>query len=305
MSRDVKRPRGFAPLGGALRRYFNPVRKNPFLRYEPGHFYSPLPCLAFVNEHRARLFDRRTAAIPGIDNHTDEQLALVDEFSRFYAEVPFQMRKTNGLRYYFQNEYFGFADAVILYSMLRYYQPRRVIEVGSGFSSAVMLDTNERYLSASVRLTFIDPFPERLKALITKEDEVRNRIIAAPVQDVSLDVFRDLEANDMLIIDSSHIAKIGSDVVHLLTEVLPVLAKGVIIHFHDVFWPFEYPEEWIRQGRAWNEAYVLKAFLQFNTTFRILLHNSFLFIHYPERLERRLPLFMQDGGASLWITKIG
>jgi hypothetical protein len=108
---------------------------------------------------------------------------------------------------------------------------------------------------------------------------------------------------DILFIESSHVAKIGSDVVYLVTEVIPRLKKGVIIHFHDIFWPFEYPEEWIRDGRAWNENYILKAFLQFNTQFKILLFNAYLALHHSNAMEHYLPLFMQGPGCSLWLEK--
>jgi predicted O-methyltransferase YrrM len=283
----------------------DPFATNPFVQYAPpGHFYSPLPDLEFIERHRARLFDRGAGAVSGIDNNIEQQLALVEQFARFYPELPFPIEKSADLRYYFNNQYFGYADAVILYSMLRYYRPHRVIEVGSGFSSAVMLDTNDRFLEGRLQLTFIEPFPERLLSLMTSDDRARTEIISAPVQEVTLDRFESLQAGDLLFIDSSHMAKVGSDVVHLLTHVLPMLATGVIVHFHDVFWPFEYPEEWIRLGRAWNEAYFLKAFLQFNASFRILLFNSYLNVHHREVLERRLPLFLKDGGGSLWIARI-
>ena len=106
---------------------------------------------------------------------------------------------------------------------------------------------------------------------------------------------------DILFIDSSHVAKIGSDVVYLMTEVLPQLRPGVLVHFHDVFWPFEYPEEWVQEGRAWNETYMLKAFLQFNERFRILLFCSYLALHHRAVLEQHLPLALKNSGGSLWL----
>jgi hypothetical protein len=133
------------------------------------------------------------------------------------------------------------------------------MEVGSGFSSAVMLDTNDLFFSGKIAFTFVEPYPERLLSLMTGEDRSHQEMLVRPVQEVALERFASLRANDILFIDSSHVAKIGSDVVHLLTNVLPMLNRGVIVHFPDIFWPFEYPEEWILEGRAWNENYVLKA----------------------------------------------
>jgi hypothetical protein len=301
----IKQIPGYSQVSHALRQYFNPYSTNPFLQFAaPGHFYSPIPDIQFVDRYKVRLFERDVIDIPGIENNMTEQCDLIDKFSKFYNDLPFKDDKSKGLRYFFQNGYFLYADAITLYSMLRYFHPQRVIEVGSGFSSAVMLDTNDMFLSKTVSLTFIEPYPDRLFSLLSGEDKKQHEIITNVVQDVPIERFESLDNKDILFIDSSHVAKIGSDVVHLLTNVLPKLKKGVLIHFHDIFWPFEYPEEWIRHGRAWNESYFLKAFLQFNTKFKILFFNSYLATHHKEMLEQHLPLSLKGyGGGSLWIQK--
>jgi len=295
---------GYRQLNKALRRRYDQYGSNPFLRFAPpGHFYSPLPDIEFVDRYKASLFDRQVKSIPGIENHVEDQLALIDQFSGYYDQLPFKDEKSPGLRYYFRNSYFSYGDAIILYSMLRHCRPQRVIEVGSGFSSAVMLDTNDLFFSKRMTFTFVEPYPERLFSLLNDEDKKQHEIIIDPVQDVPLERFAALETNDILFIDSSHVAKIGSDVVHLLTNVLPRLNKGVIVHFHDVLWPFEYPEEWIRDGRAWNESYILKAFLQFNAKFKILFFNSYLATHHRDVVEKNLPSWLKNTGGSLWIEK--
>jgi predicted O-methyltransferase YrrM len=300
----VKRTAAYQSLRLALEKRLNPNAGNPFLeKYPPGHFHSPLPDLETVDRAKTRLFDRTVAAIPGLDTNVPAQLALLNELAVFYPELPFTPTKSDGLRYYFENPYFGHADALVLYSMLRHYRPRRVIEVGSGFSSAVMLDTNDLFLSGEVRFTFIEPYPDRLLSLLSDHDKRQHELIGTSVQEIPLNTFDALQAHDVLFVDSSHVAKIGSDVVHLLTDVLPRLVPGVIIHFHDVLWPFEYPEEWLREGRAWNECYVLRAFLQYNASFKILLFNSYLGIHHRGVLQRGWPLSLKDTGGSLWITK--
>lgn len=286
----LKQIPGYRQVRNALRRLLR-----------PGHFYSPYPDTGFVELHKARIFDRQIKSIPGIELHADAQLALIAGFAGTYGELPFKDEKFAGLRYHFRNPEFSFADALILYSMLRHFRPRRVIEVGCGFSSAVMLDTNELFFSNKIAFTFVEPYPKRLFSLLRDADRERNEIIVDVVQNVPLERFAELAAGDILFVDSSHVAKTGSDVVHLFTHVLPGLRKGVMVHFHDVFWPFEYPEEWIRDGRAWNESYVLKAFLQFNSKFRIVLFNSYLGIHHRAAVEQYLPLFLQNTGGSLWI----
>ena len=282
-----------------VRRVRNALRR--LLR--PGHFYSPYPDIGFVERHQARIFDREIESIPGIDLRAHDQLALVAGFAATYGELPFKDHPSPVLRYHFRNPEFSYADAVILYSMLRHFRPRRVIEVGAGFSSALMLDTNQLFLAERIAFTFIEPYPKRLFSLLRDADRERNRIIVDAVQNVPLERFAKLAAGDILFVDSSHVAKTGSDVVQLVGNVLPRLAKGVLVHFHDVFWPFEYPQEWIREGRAWNESYLLKAFLQFNSAFRIVLFNSYLGLHHRAVVGRHLPLFLQDTGGSLWIEK--
>jgi hypothetical protein len=127
---------------------------------------------------------------------------------------------------------------------------------------------------------------------------------------VPAEIFRSLNENEILFIDSSHVAKTHSDVLHILFDILPLLKKGVLIHFHDILWPFEYPKIWLDQGRAWNEAYFLRAFLQYNKSFEILYFNSFMEFHHNDFLRGNLALMVKTpsseitpGNASLWIRK--
>ncbi len=116
-------------------------------------------------------------------------------------------------------------------------------------------------------------------------------------------MIRESAAGDVVFIDSSHVVKIGSDVAYILFHILPELQPGVIVHFHDILWPFEYPEDWLCEGRAWNEAYVLRAFLQFNEAFDILYFNSYIWHHHAERLQQKMPLCMKNPGGSIWLQK--
>jgi hypothetical protein len=122
--------------------------------------------------------------------------------------------------------------------------------------------------------------------------------------DIGPQVFTQLEENDILFIDSSHVSKIGSDVNYILFNVLPKLNPGVIVHFHDILWPFEYPQEWINQGWAWNEAYMLRAFLQFNTKFQVSLFNSYVGHTFNDYLADNMPLMLEDTGGSIWLKKV-
>lgn len=113
-----------------------------------------------------------------------------------------------------------------------------------------------------------------------------------------------LKENDILFVDSTHVSKVGSDVNYLLFEILPRLNKGVYIHFHDIFYPFEYPKEWIYDGKAWNEDYILRAFLQYNDSFKIFFFNTFLESFFREKFTLEMPLCLKNTGGSLWIKKI-
>ena len=166
-----------------------------------------------------------------------------------------------------------------------------------------MLDTSERFLGNALDLTFIDPEPQRLYSLMRPEDRSRTTVIDRRVQDVSPAIFQTLCAGDMLFIDGSHVAKIGSDVNYLLAEVLPVLAVGVYVHFHDVPYPFEYFREWIDAGIAWNEAYMIRAFLMFNRAYQIEFFITFLEQFYRPWFEQHMPLCLHNTGGSLWIKR--
>ena len=282
-----------------------PSQRNRYRTWvPPGHYYSPIPDRDEVRSSEGRIFSV-PRELPGIDLNAQGQLRLLSELAAFYGEMPFTEEKKPDLRYYFNNLSFCHTDAVILYSMLRWLRPKRFIEVGSGFSSAVSLDTNDLFLDSSVDFTFIEPFPERLIALLSEKDREGIALIQKPLQDVELSLFRKLKAGDVLFIDSTHVSKTGSDVNYIFFEVLPALEPGVWIHFHDIMYPFEYPKEWVYEGRAWNEAYILRAFLQYNKAYGIRLFNTYIHEFYRDVFESKMPVCLKNTGGSLWIEKFG
>ncbi len=271
----------------------------------PGHFYSPIPSLTDVRARAERLFADPPHTLPGIDLRETEQLALLESLQPFYDELPFPEQKTAGFRYCYENPAYSYSDAVFLHCMMRHVRPRRIVEIGSGYSSCMMLDTNDRFFGGGVACTFVDPYPDLLRALLHPGDAERITIIPRDAQTVPLDTFQRLEANDILFIDSTHVSKVGSDVNYLFFEILPRLAKGVYVHVHDIFFPFEYPAEWIYEGRAWTEAYLLRAFLTFNRTFEIALFNTFLERFHEARFRERMALCMKNTGGSIWLRRTG
>ncbi len=198
---------------------------------------------------------------------------------------------------------FNEADATVLQNILRMLQPHRYIEIGSGYSSFMALDTNEYYLNNTMHCTFIDPHPEILTSRLKPGDTECISILPQKLQNVDTSVFMSLEEGDVLFVDSTHVLKTDSDLCHILFRVLPNIAPGVWIHFHDIFWPFEYPKKWIEIGRNWNEVYAIRAFLSNNPSYEIQFFTSYLQTGLPVLFDQALPHCKGNGG-SLWIRKI-
>jgi len=268
-----------------------------------GHFYSPVIAIDAVKKRASEIWkNRKIDGISGIDLRTEEQKKLLQQLEKYYAELPFTPEKQEKIRYQFKNGSYSYTDGIILYSMIRQFEPKQIIEIGSGYSSTVMLDTNELFFDNQINLTFIEPYPDRLYSLMKEGDTKKSTIIVSDVQQVSLAVFEKLNSGDILFIDSTHVSKTGSDVNYILFEILPVVKKGVIIHFHDVFYPFEYPKEWVFQGRNWNEDYILRAFLMYNEKFEIKLFSEYLHKHHMD-VFKEMPLCYKNPGGNLWIEK--
>lgn len=278
----------------------NAARLN-CVRCYPGSYQSPIPCLREVRLEEDRIF-AEPLEVRSIDLRAQDQLLLVDAVATFYAERPWEPHRKLGLRYWFDNGFFSYGDGLTMYGLLRRQRPSQVVEIGSGFSSALMLDVNDIFLGSETRFTFVDPDPGRLLNLVGRYTE-GCEILAEPVQQVDLLIFDRLGRGDMLVIDSSHVSKIGSDVNWLFFEVFPRLSPGVWIHLHDIFWPFEYPPCWVYSGMAANEAYVLRAFLLFNDAFQIRLFNSYLAFAHRSVVAAAMPLWERNPGGSLWLER--
>lgn len=212
------------------------IRRGGF--YPPGHFYSPIPNIDEVKKDETQICSLSREDIGGIDLNYEDQVLFLDSFVPYLKEQPFSEKKQEGLHYFFENEAYSYADALTLYGVIRRFKPKRIIEVGSGYSSCLTLDTNRLYFDNAIELTFIEPYPQLLKNLLEEEQSSQVRILEMRLQDVPIEVFDKLEANDILFIDSTHVSRVNSDVNRALFELFPKLKPGVLIHIHDVFWPF-------------------------------------------------------------------
>jgi hypothetical protein len=283
---QVNHERVHATQGGAV------------LWVQPGHFYSPIPAIDEIRQRHQQIF-QRDRELPGIDLRIDEQRSLLRTLSQYVDDIPFPADRSDDFRYFFQNPAYSWGDGIVYHCMLRHLRPRRIIEVGSGYSSALALDTNERFLDSRAEITFIEPYPELLRSLLRDGD--RCEIVEHAVQDLPLSTFDRLESGDILFIDSTHVMRAGGDVNYLYLEVLPRLPAGVHVHIHDIFDGFEYPEPWIYEGRGWNELYLLRAMLIGNPHLEIQLMNTLM-----ERIDREwfaehMPDCLRNHGGSIWL----
>lgn len=243
----------------------------------PVHYYSPIPNILELSKTKSLW--AKQSDLPGISVNLDEQ---VDNLKAIC--LPYQKEYLGNKTYleavtnYFGAGY-GFIEAQALHSVIRYYKPKRIIEVGGGISTYCMskaLELNLDHTGISSTITCIEPYPsDRLKQM------AKVNLIRQQVQTVPIELFQELDQNDLLFIDSTHTVKPGSDVNYLLLEVLPRLRSGVIVHLHDINLPFDYPRTTLRSYFHWTETSLLRAFLIFNAKVKLIFCLSHL--HYDRK----------------------
>lgn len=299
---------------GVLRRIGKIIYKKSFPLWEklgfyiiPNHFYYPIPDTRTLKDD---LWEKHSELI-GIDMNEEGQINLLSLFSSKFKEEyeSFPRNKTSiPYQYYIDNGSFESVDGEIYYCMIRYFKPKKIFEIGAGYSTYLsaqaILKNKEGDNGYECELIAIEPYPnDVLKAGFPGF----SKLISKKVQDIPLSEFKKLRENDILFIDSSHVLKIGSDVQYEYLEILPRLNKGVIVHFHDIFLPAEYPKKWVlEEYRFWNEQYLLQAFLTFNDSFQVLWAGSYMHLRYPDKLEDAFSSYKRDERwpGSFWVRKI-
>ena len=261
----------------------------------PVHFYSPIPDSRNLEEK-----DFRPSDCSGIDFRPDFQLKLLkDSFAQFSSEYnTFPIKSTGSNHFHLNNDAFTGIDPYIYYCMIRNFKPRTVIEVGSGNST--LLGVEACQLNASTRYVVIDPWP---RGFIS--ENIRGiEIMRQKVEDINVDMFLQLQENDILFVDGSHVVRTKGDVCFIILEILPRLARGVIIHFHDIFLPFDYPKELIVERQFfWTEQYLLQAYLTENCSVEVLFSSQFISSNYTEEVKHIFPNALGIYGGSFWIRK--
>lgn len=278
------------------------------LHVPAGHFYSPIVDTQDLQARQAQIWPANPSDPAGIDFNQESHIQLLTEvFPKYlpeyqYAEI---LEESAELTEFFtRNSQFSWLDSRSLFVLLRHWQPKRIIEVGSGFSTLLMADVNQRYFSGAIEITAIEPYP---RAFLTSGRLGLKEVVVEKVQDVPLSWFDQLQAGDLLFIDSSHVSKTGSDVNRLFLDVLPRLNRGVRVHVHDVFFPGDYLQEWVLgEARSWNEQYLLQCFLAFNSAFKVLFGSNYAFTRHFELVRAALahPKGAAFGGGSLYMERV-
>lgn len=267
------------------------------------HYYEPLPDFQQIT---AEATTRRKAA-PAVDFAMPSQLSLYRRLGATYRSELERLAATpvGSGGFDFQNDYFSGLDAALYYSLIRDLKPARVVEVGSGFSTRIALLALQRNEADGRRgeLTCIEPYPgERLAPCLPFITLIQQNL-----EDLPIEQFDALAAGDILFIDSSHTVKFGSDVCRLLLDILPRLRPGVWIHIHDIFFPHDYPAEWLIEKRhAFNEQYLLQAFLAFNAGFAVRAANYWVALDHADVARGLCGSLLVDtvnGCASFWICR--
>ncbi|HEV7457470.1 MAG TPA: class I SAM-dependent methyltransferase [Roseococcus sp.] len=273
--------------------------------WAPGHYYSPVVDPSTLGDYVTRARAMPPEALHGIKLDTAAMLKLLDTHSAELAALDLPRTKVPGRRYFVEGGPFPAGDAASLYLMLAIHRPRRIVEIGSGYSTAAMLDFAEILNLEPLFLTCVEPYPERLLSLMQEGDDTQLTLVQRPVQQLTAnELVGALEPGDILFIDSTHVLKTGSDVHHEIFNLLPCVKPGVVIHIHDCPYPFEYPEFWVTERNySWNEAYAIRAFLTLNDSFEVMFWSSLLKSQHGPHISKKVPHYAQNAGSSIWMRR--
>jgi hypothetical protein len=301
----VRPLRAIKPLDGLVARAFQVWYQLPV---PPTHFYSPLPDVSALKENFHRWY--REDSLETLPVDLGRQLAFLQALLPYRNECRQLPRLEQVTAEGFGLGY-GEVEAHFLHCLIRYFKPRRMIEVGSGVSTFFALhslEINRQTEGVDAAMICIEPYPRpKLRALAAQK---KVTVYAQPVQDVDPRLFEQLDPGDILFIDSSHTSKVNSDVNFLYFTVLPALRKGVVMHIHDI--PFPYltcppGHPMFEKSLLWNEAALLRAFFMWNRAFDILMCQSYLHHKRPDSIQDVVGIYDREKHfpSSLWMQKIG
>jgi hypothetical protein len=277
---------------------------NEFVK--PGHFYSVIPNIT-------KNYNNTDTKFINLDFNEEKHKTVLAEISDYLVTFDNTfgsknvLEKQQNLQYSLMNGAFEWMDARVLHYFLQKNKPKRIIEIGSGNSTLLTYNTKKMF-NLDLQIICIEPYPSDYVKKLNEIGEIT--LIQSNLENVDLNIFKTLQENDILFIDSSHVLKLDSDVLFYFTKIFPVLNKNVLVHIHDIFFPYDYPLDWLKEGRFWNEQYMLYTFLQYNTKFKIQFCNSYSAFKYSEELTTiqqntyEIKNKLADrffGGGSIWL----
>jgi Methyltransferase domain len=253
----------------------------------PAHYYATVPNI--IELERTVDLWAKPSAMSGLDIDLDEQIdnlrRVCVPFQQEFCGNPYYKHAVNQPFRSGRSRFFGYIEAQVLHAVIRHYKPARLIEIGGGvpsYCTSQAISMNRRDTGVNGHITCIEPDPVHM--IKNLDEKLENfELFARPIQDVPLNYFTQLEANDIVFIDSNHIVRSGSEVNYIVLEILPILPKGVLVHFHDIYLPYDYDRDVLRNFMHPNETALVAAFLACNTRYQILFALSML--HYERRHE--------------------
>jgi predicted O-methyltransferase YrrM len=287
--------------------------------FKPGHFYSVIPNINKDYNNNSTKFlnlnfneESHKTILNELNNyliHFDKEFGSIKNIQ--YTNIEYKNiveKNQNEFKYTLLNGAFEWMDARLLHYFLQKNKPKKIIEIGSGNSTLLIYNTKQMF-NLDLEIICIEPYPSNY--LVSLHDKGEITLIKNNLENIDLNIFTTLTENDILFIDSSHVLKLDSDVLYYFTKIFPLINKGVLIHIHDIFFPYDYPLDWLKEGRFWNEQYFLYVFLQYNDKYKIKFCNSYSQFKYSEELEiiqkntyERVNNIANNvfSGSSIWLT---
>jgi hypothetical protein len=272
----------------------------------PTHYYSPLPDIQKLLDTVPSWY--KPGCFEGIDWNLDKQKSFLKKCGNYQKELS-SLFSFNEITRNGYGAGYGEVEAHLLFGAIRHLKPKKVIEIGAGVSTYFTLSAlkkNGQDSGIKGDMICVEPYPsDKIKDLAKKQDI---RLEALEAEKLDPGFFNCLESGDILFIDTSHVLKVANDIAYIYSEILPRLAKGVIIHIHDIMFPYPTCPPFhplFKLSLLWNESLLMKAFLMFNPCFEILCCQSYLHEYHPQVLKENLPVYdpQKHFPASLWIHR--
>jgi len=267
----------------------------------PKHYYSTIPD---TSKLPISLWEKEYS-MSGIDMNMKHQINMLEKiFPKYASEFNFPDESNEPTKFSFNNAPYVSYDAEVLHSIIREYKPKKIFEIGSGATTLISANACHMNTNGGGVIAH-EPFPN--ETLKNYSIPGLLKLDTRKAEEIPVNYFQQLEANDILFIDSTHVIRVGGDVLHLYLEVLPILKSGVLIHIHDILFPKEYFKDWIlNEHHFWNEMYLLQAFLAFNSDFEILWCGSYMHCKYDRaKLKKVFPRYNPSTHfpGSIWLRR--